>query len=85
MLPLDYSREQFLQAADELKRELGESHVVVVERVLDVGWYLEHPNTHDRFSIMDLDDFVASCVVYPGSVEDVQLIVRWANKFLVPL
>lgn len=85
VLPPDYSREQFLQAVDELKKELGESHVVVVEGILDDGWYLEHPNAHDGFSIMDQDDLVASCVVYPGNVEDVQIIVRWANKFLVPL
>lgn len=36
-------------------------------------------------NIMDEEEFVASAVVYPSSTEEVQEIVRWANKHLVPL
>ena len=31
------------------------------------------------------EDLVCSAVVYPGSVDEVQAIVRWANKYLIPL
>ncbi len=36
-------------------------------------------------SILDDEEFVASAVVYPGSTEDVQLVVRWANTHLIPI
>lgn len=36
-------------------------------------------------TILDEEEFVASAVVYPGSVEEVQKIVLWANKHLIPI
>lgn len=42
-------------------------------------------NTHDAFHIALQEDLVSSAVVYPGSVEEVQAIVRWANKHLIPI
>ncbi len=47
--------------------------------------YMEHPNTHDMMTILDEEEFVASAVVYPGSTEEVQQIVGWANKYRVPI
>lgn len=43
------------------------------------------PNTHDMMTILDEEELVASALVYPGSTEEVQKVVRWANKFLVPI
>jgi len=31
------------------------------------------------------DDLAASAVVYPSSTEEVQLIVRWANEYRIPI
>lgn len=36
-------------------------------------------------TVVDQEEFVASAVVYPGGVEDVQKIVRWANKHVIPI
>jgi FAD/FMN-containing dehydrogenase len=35
--------------------------------------------------LFDSEDFIASAVVYPGSVDDVKVIVKWANEHLIPL
>lgn len=43
------------------------------------------PNTHDMMTILDEEEFVASALVYPGSTEEVQKVVRWANKHLIPI
>lgn len=36
-------------------------------------------------TIVDEEEFVASALVYPGSTEEVQKIVLWANKYLIPI
>lgn len=46
---------------------------------------LPDPNTHDMMTILDEEEFVASALVYPGSTEEVQKVVRWANKYLIPI
>lgn len=43
------------------------------------------PNTHDGMAVTDEEELVASAVAYPGSTEEVQKIVHWANKYLIPL
>lgn len=35
--------------------------------------------------VSEEDDFVASAAVYPSTTEEVQAIVRWANKHLIPI
>lgn len=35
--------------------------------------------------VLDEEEFVASAVVYPGSTEEVQKIVLWANKYKIPI
>jgi len=36
-------------------------------------------------STLDSEALVASAVVYPGSTEEVQKIVLWANKYRIPI
>ncbi len=43
------------------------------------------PNTHDMMTILDEEELVASAVVFPGSTQEVQQVVRWANKHLIPI
>ncbi|GJJ11909.1 hypothetical protein Clacol_006147 [Clathrus columnatus] len=93
ILPPGVTREVFTKAIVELRNILGggaeeqttAAAVVVNDKPLDDGWYLEHPNTHDAFHLYDQEDTVSSATVYPGSVTDVQKIVRWANKYLIPI
>ncbi|CAK7225153.1 hypothetical protein SCUCBS95973_005764 [Sporothrix curviconia] len=84
-LPQGVTAEAFEAAMADLRTLLGAEHVEVVDQALRDGWYMEHPNTHDMMTILDDEEFVASAVVYPGSTEDVQTVVRWANRHLVPI
>jgi FAD/FMN-containing dehydrogenase len=51
----------------------------------DLANRLTDPNTHDAMHVSQEDDFVASAIVYPGTTEEVQTIVRWANKHRIPI
>ncbi|KAL7273524.1 hypothetical protein RUND412_003619 [Rhizina undulata] len=85
VLPPDISRQTFNNAIAELKGTLGAANVELNDKPLVDGWYLEHPNTHDAFHIFDQEDLVSSATVYPGSTAEVQDVVRWANKYLIPI
>ncbi|KAI3337199.1 vanillyl alcohol oxidase [Xylariaceae sp. AK1471] len=43
------------------------------------------PNTHDMMYVLDEDELVPSAMVYPGTTKEVQQIVRWANKYRIPV
>ena len=42
-------------------------------------------NTHDAYHIVEQEELVCSAVVYPGDTQEVQAIVRWANKHRIPI
>jgi hypothetical protein len=84
-LPPDITLDVFEEAIRELKMALGKDNVEVTDQILVDGWYLEHPNTHDAMHLIDQGELVSSAVVYPGFTEEVQVVVRWANKFLIPI
>ncbi|KAF2643710.1 FAD-linked oxidase-like protein [Massarina eburnea CBS 473.64] len=84
-VPQGISKSAFLAAIDELRTLLGKEHVQLNDTQISNGWYMEHPNTHDMMPLLDSEEFIASAVVYPGSVDDVKIIVKWANKNLIPL
>jgi FAD/FMN-containing dehydrogenase len=84
-LPPDTTTEEFSKAVVELQGHIGSDNVLVNDQDLEDGWYIEHPNTHDAFHIVDQEELVASAVVYPGSTEEVQTVVRWANKYAIPI
>ncbi|KAI1268377.1 vanillyl alcohol oxidase [Xylariaceae sp. FL1019] len=67
-------------ALDELRGQLGAEFVE-----LNDNPYMEHPNTHDMMYVIDQEELVPSAIVYPGSTEEVQHIVQWANKFRIPI
>ena len=48
-------------------------------------WYMEHPITHDAFPLLEHDDTVSSATACPGSAEEVQAIMIWANKYQFPV
>ncbi|EPQ57456.1 vanillyl-alcohol oxidase [Gloeophyllum trabeum ATCC 11539] len=85
VLPPDVDRDTFNKAVAELTELLGAENIELNDKPLVDGWYMEHPNTHDAFHIVQQSELVSSATVYPGSTEDVQKIVRWANKYLIPV
>ncbi|KAI1168518.1 hypothetical protein F5B18DRAFT_595420 [Nemania serpens] len=83
--PLGVEKGIFDKAVDELREQLGAEHVALNDQPLKDGWYMEHPNTHDMMHVLDDDELVPSAMVYPGNTEEVQHVVRWANKYSIPI
>ncbi|KAF2709993.1 vanillyl alcohol oxidase [Pleomassaria siparia CBS 279.74] len=84
-LPPDTTQAAFDAALAALKKNLGKENVVLNDKPLVDGWYLEHPNTHDAFHLVDQEDLVSSAVAYPASTVEVQTIVKWANEYAIPI
>lgn len=77
VLPPDVSAEAYDRAIAALIEALGDEWVHV--RPEQVSLY------DDEFPVTGDLSFTASAVVFPGSTEEVQRIVRIANEFLIPL
>lgn len=84
VLPPGVTRETFIAAIQEL-RGLTDNDVQLFDGPLDDGWYLHRPLSHDAFVLDSEDHFVNSAVCAPGNVEQVQAVVRWANKWSIPI
>lgn len=77
ILPPDVEEEAFLAAIAAFREAIGDENVHVDD---------EHVRPYDdRFPVTDGDEFRPSAVLWPGSTEDVQAIVRIANEYLIPL
>ncbi|KAF3908987.1 hypothetical protein ABW20_dc0108379 [Dactylellina cionopaga] len=85
VLPPDVDRTTFNKAIGDLQRLIGKENIEVNDKPLIDGWYMEHPNTHDAFHILEQEDLVSCATAYPGSTEEVQKIVKWANRYLIPV
>ena len=76
-LPPDLSESTLSAALDELRAVVGAEHVLTSEE--DMAEY------RDPFWFKDWDDYEASAVVQPETVEEIQAVVRIANEHKVPL
>jgi 4-cresol dehydrogenase (hydroxylating) len=76
-LPPDLSESALSAALDEFRAVVGAGHVLTSEEDL-----VEY---RDPFWFKDWDDYEASAVVQPATVEEIQAIVRIANERKVPL
>lgn len=86
VLPPNVSEEDFDKALAEFKEVVGTTNVETVDTsMLMDGDYMNQPKTHDCFYILEQKDLVASAVVRPGNTEEVQALVRIANKYKVPI
>ncbi|KAK5674333.1 hypothetical protein LTS10_012917 [Elasticomyces elasticus] len=83
VLPSGISRKTFNAAIQEL-RGLVDGHVEIHDGPLDDGWYLHRPLTHDAYPLQERR-CVSSAVCAPGSVAQTQAVVKWANKWLIPI
>ncbi|MGH3964767.1 MAG: FAD-binding oxidoreductase [Pseudonocardiaceae bacterium] len=77
-LPPGLTEKQFTKAVAGFRGAVGTEHVLTDE-------IAELPGYHDPCAIFDADHFAPSAAVLPGSVQDVQEIVRIAGEFGVPL
>ncbi|KAJ4415976.1 hypothetical protein N0V85_002478, partial [Neurospora sp. IMI 360204] len=66
---------------------VGAENVTVVDpqNPLEDGTYMNNCKAHDMHSVYERDYFVASAVVAPRGVSEVQAIVKLANEFIVPV
>ncbi|BGP40494.1 hypothetical protein JCM10450v2_004477 [Rhodotorula kratochvilovae] len=84
-LPEGFTKETFARAIDDLRGAIGVEYVVLNDVPLNSGNYYHVPLSHDGYAIVDPEYFVCSAVAYPGSTAEVQAIVKWANRWLIPL
>lgn len=68
-------------------RDIGSGNIVVISSAsqIDDGDYMKPNYTHDPHHVLRQDFFLASAVIAPRNVSDVQTIVKAANEHLVPL
>jgi len=70
------------EVVDELKSSIGKGKVAD-----DLATRIVHRFTHGPEVLLheDWDDFTPGCVVFPETVEEVQEIVRIADKYVIPI
>ncbi|KAL3469498.1 hypothetical protein BJX99DRAFT_268147 [Aspergillus californicus] len=86
-LPPNTTQDAFARFITATKSIVTDSNVRIItpDTELIDGSYYEPPKTHDPHHVLDQDYFVASAVVDPRSVPEVQEIVRLANEYQIPL
>ncbi|KAL1621037.1 hypothetical protein SLS56_009400 [Neofusicoccum ribis] len=86
-LPPDISQEIFAKFLAQAKDVVGKENVTTISSAdqLSDGSYLEQPFTHDPYHILEQDSFLASAVICPRSVPDVQVLVKLAAEFSIPI
>ncbi|CAI7671197.1 unnamed protein product [Penicillium bialowiezense] len=86
-LPPNITQKTFTEFLNEVRNAVGTENlrVITANDQLDDGSYLNPPHTHDPHHILDRDYFLASAIVCPRSVPEVQALVVIANKYRVPL
>ncbi|KAF4625820.1 hypothetical protein G7Y89_g12342 [Cudoniella acicularis] len=84
-LPPNITQETFDVAITALEKVLIKQAVELNNKPLVDGWYMEHPNTHDAYHVIEQEEMVCSAVVYPSNASEVQSIVKWANEFKIPI
>ena len=65
----------------------GPENVTIISKASELidGDYMNQCKAHDMHAVYDRDFFVASAVICPRDVPEVQALVRLANEFSVPL
>jgi FAD/FMN-containing dehydrogenase len=86
-LPPNTSLAKFEEYISRAKRICGDENVTVISRSIDLidGDYVNPCRAHDMHHLFERDTFVASAVIYPRNVPEVQEIVRLCNEFSIPL
>lgn len=77
VVPADVSAGDLARALDEFAAAVGAEHVLTDDADLRAF--------RDPFAFETWDDYTASAIVMPETVEEVQEIVRVANRYTIPL
>jgi len=86
-LPPGTSSSSFKQFSLRATEICGETNVTIINKLeqLSEDSYLQPGKAHDMFYILGKDYFVASAVVAPRNVPDVQAMMRLCNEFEIPV
>ena len=84
--PPHVSKSAFDDFISDCREATGDNVTVISSgSQIDDGDYMKPNYTHDPHHVLKQDFFLASAVIAPRNVADVQGIVRAANKHKVPL
>ncbi|KAE9979429.1 hypothetical protein EG327_007034 [Venturia inaequalis] len=86
-LPPNFTEDRFSEFISRAGNLCGHENIRIVssaEELVD-GDYMNPCKAHDMHAIYDRDFFVASAVICPRDVPNVQGIVRLANEFCMPI
>jgi hypothetical protein len=86
-LPPGISSEQFHHFISRTQAICGKENVTIISDLeqLSNEHYIDPSKSHDMHNIVDKEYFVASAVVCPKGVPDVQGIMRLANELEIPV
>jgi hypothetical protein len=86
-LPPGISSEQFHYFISRAQKICGKENVTIISNPeqLSHEHYTDPSKVHDMHNIVDKEYFVASAVVCPKEVPDVQGIMRLANELEIPV
>lgn len=86
-LPPGTNSEQFHHFIARARTICGEENVVIISKSSQLSHehYTDPSKAHDMHNVMDKEYFVASAVLSPSKVPDVQDIMRLANELDVPV
>jgi hypothetical protein len=86
-LPPGISSEQFHYFISRAQKICGKENVTIISdpEQLSHEHYTDPSKVHDMHNIVDKEYFVASAVVCPKEVPDVQGIMRLANELEIPV
>jgi hypothetical protein len=87
VLPPNVSNQAFTKFLTSCNEAVGDENIEVIssKAQIDDGDYMKPNYTHDPHHILKQDFFLASAVIAPRNVADVQVIVKAANETGVPL
>src|SRR5690554_3550639 len=86
-LPPNFEQADFEKFILELKAISGPDNLTIVSQdfALDDGDYMNNCKAHDMHALYDRDFFVASAVVCPRDVPEVQEMMRLCNAHKMPV
>ncbi|KAL6705435.1 hypothetical protein ACN47E_006700 [Coniothyrium glycines] len=86
VLPPNVTEKDFRKFISTCRKVTGENvEVISKASQIDDGDYMKPNYTHDPHHVLRQDFFLASAVIAPRSVADVQAVVKAANEHKVPL
>lgn len=86
-LPPNTTLDRFQEFCARADKICGGDNISIITKstALEDGDYMNPCKAHDMHSLYDRDTFVASSVISPRNVPEVQDIVRLCNEFSIPM